>query len=337
MKLTVVPLLFCFVAALLVSCGADDEVSPQQNRQSVINSPAFEGITDSIKRSPDNPELLLTRAVRLSQHNFHQFATPDYAKAYELTGDEGVALEYASNLLLSNNVQQAVGLLQEAQEKFPQNTEFSRRLAEIYVQMRDYNKALQEFDRILAVDPSSFEALLDKGSLLALMQDTAGAIEALEQSFSILPVNHVGMVLAQIYVNQKNPRALEICNTLLERDTASIQTEPVFMKGVYYAETGNRSKALEQFEECIQRDWKMTDAYIEKGIIYFEQKKYDEALKVFNMAATVSNTDADAYFWIGRCLEQQGNTQEAIVNYKRAIALDETFTEAKDALRRLNS
>ena len=80
-------------------------------------------------------------------------------------------------------------------------------------------------------------------------------------------------------------------------------------------------------------DW----GYIEKGIILYEQKQYDEALKVFNLTVTVSNTDADGYYWLGRTYEATGNIQDAIANYERAVALDRTFTEARAALRRLNS
>jgi len=55
------------------------------------------------------------------------------------------------------------------------------------------------------------------------------------------------------------------------------------------------------------------------------------------MTATVSNTDADAYYWMGRCFEATGKKDDAITNYQRALALDRTFSEAREALRRLNS
>ena len=96
-------------------------------------------------------------------------------------------------------------------------------------------------------------------------------------------------------------------------------------------------KAIAEFDEVIRRDWKMTDAYIEKGIIFYERKQYDEALKVFNLTVTVSNTDADGYYWLGRTYEATGKIQDAVANYERAIALDRTFTEARAALQRLNS
>ncbi|MBL7700021.1 MAG: tetratricopeptide repeat protein [Chitinophagaceae bacterium] len=324
------------VVTLIVSCSLRDTDS-EKNNSSILNSPRFSGITDSINRFPGSAELYVKRALMLSQLNEHDAASADYKKAYELSGDEHVMLDYASNLMLSQNVNKAIQLLEEGIKKFPSNTEFSRRLAEIHLQKGDARDALNEYDKILLADSSNFEAWYDKGLLLAKLKDTAGAIEALEKSFSLVPISYSGMALAGIYVAQKNPRALTICDMILARDTAEMQTEPVFMKGAYFADTKQYDEALKQFDECIKRDWKMTDAYIEKGIILFERRNYDEALKQFTMTTTVSNTDADGYFWLGRCYEMMGKKEEAIANYERALALDDTFTEARAALRRLSS
>ena len=76
---------------------------------------------------------------------------------------------------------------------------------------------------------------------------------------------------------------------------------------------------------------------LKKASYCTNKKQYDEALKVFNLTVTVSNTDADGYYWLGRTYEATGNIQDAIANYERAVALDRTFTEARAALRRLNS
>ncbi len=79
------------------------------------------------------------------------------------------------------------------------------------------------------------------------------------------------------------------------------------------------------FNECIRRDWKFADAYIEKGIVLHDLKKYDSALKVFTTAATVTNTNADAWYWMARFYEVKGKKELALVNYKRALALDKEF------------
>jgi tetratricopeptide (TPR) repeat protein len=334
MKIKLMPPLVVMI--ILLSCGQRDQEAKKSNI-SILGSPQFSGITDSIKRFPDNPELYLRRALMLSQINQHATATPDYEKAWQMTRDQYVALDLASNLILSQKLPEAVKILEEGIKKFPDNAEFNRRLAEIQMQEGKFSEAIAEYDKMISTDSLNFEAWYDKGSLYLRMKDTANAINALEKSFAIMPINYSGMALANIYVAKKNPRVLEICDIILARDSTHIQTEPVYMKGVYYADMKQYDKAISEFDEVIRRDWKMTDAYIEKGIILYERKQYEEALKVFNLTITVSNTDADGYYWLGKTYEATGKIQDAIVNYQRAVALDRTFTEARAALRRLNS
>jgi tetratricopeptide (TPR) repeat protein len=232
-------------------------------------------------------------------------------------------------------VDEALAMLEQGKKQYPENPEFSRRLSEVYFHMGKSHEALEEYNSILEKDSSDFEIWYDKGVLLAQMKDTAAAIEALEKSFSLQPINYSGLALATLYASAKNPRTLVICDMLLRTDSAGQQTEPIFMKGVYYSEIKDYNKALQHFDECIKRDWKMTDAYIEKGIVLFDQKKTKEALEIFKLASTVSNTNADAYFWIGRSHESLGNNQEAITNYQRAISLDRNFEEAWEGVQRL--
>ena len=163
---------------IILSCGEHDR-GVKTNHPAILESPEFAGITDSIKRFPENPELYLRRALMLSQMNQHAAATPDYEKAWKMTGDEYVALDLASNLMLSQKLPEAVKVLKEGIRKFPGNTEFNRRLAEIQLQAGNLSQAIAEYDKIIATDSSNFEAWYDKGSLYLKMKDTANAIKAL--------------------------------------------------------------------------------------------------------------------------------------------------------------
>lgn len=327
---------YCVLSAcllLLAGCGEGNDNHSSSFK--ILGNPPYASITDSIERFPDDADLYLQRALRLSQNNRHEIATADYKKSWELKPDANTALEYVSNLLTIDRVDEAVELLEQGIKRFPENSEFSRRLSEVYSHMGKSRQALEQYNSLLEKDSTDFEIWYDKGVLLAQMKDTAAAIEALEKSFTIQPINYSGLALATLYVSLKNPRALEICDILLETDTAKQQTEPIFMKGVYYSEIKDYNKALQQFNECIKRDWKMTDAYIEKGIVLFDQAKNEEALEMFKLASTVSNTNADAYFWMGRCHEALGNNKDAIINYQRAISLDRNFEEAWEGVQRL--
>lgn len=319
----------------LFSCGGDGERHHADFEQT-LQSPPFATLTDSIRQFPEDAALRMKRAISLSQHNLHEVATADYRKAWEISGDENIALQYISNLLLTNQLPRAIELLKEGVAAFPENTEFNRRLGELYTQKGQLAEGLEQYDHIIDKDSTNFEAWFDRGMLLSRMKDTAGAIESLETSFALLPINYSGIPLASLYISRKDPRAVEVCNILLAKDSVEVQAEPVFMKGVFYAETKDYDKALALFDECIRRDWKMTEAYIEKGIILYERKKYDEAMKVFTLAGTVSNADADVYYWMGRCFEATGDRENARVNYQRAYSLDDTFLEARDGIKRMD-
>lgn len=322
----------CFVS--IVGCK---ESNKTPDSTELLQQYPYKTISDSIRKFPDNPGMYLERAIRLSQNKKLELATDDFKKSWELSGDEGVALEYVSNLLLVNKLEVAMKVLKEGATRFPENTEFNRRLGEIYAETGNNDGALSQFDDIIAKEPENFEAWYDKGRLLAKLKDTTAAIAALEKSFALQPVTYTGVELANLFIGRRDPKALQICNYLIKNDTAEAQTDAVFTKGVYYAETGNTALALEQFEECIRRDWKLTDAYIEKGIIYFNAKKMDSALNTFNLSVKVSNTSADSYFWIGRCYEAMADKSNAIANYQRALSLDKTFVEAYERIKRLKN
>ncbi len=321
----------------LAACNSDEDGSGSLSSRQLLKQEPFATLTDSINQFPNSADLRLRRAILLSQGNYHEMATDDYREAWKLTGDENIALEYASNLFLSGDADDAIEFLEECTERFPQNTEFGRRLAEAYSQTGNRRRALDQYDQILEQDPDNFETWYEKGLLLLRNQDTASAVYAMERSFSLMPISYSGLALANLYASMKDDRALEICDILIARDSSEVLTDALFMKGIFHLETKQYPKALGYFEECIRRDWKLIDAHLHKGIVQYEMKNYKTALETFRLAATVSNTVPDSYYWMARCQEELGERENAIINYERAISLDQegSFEEARTRLRRI--
>lgn len=321
---------YCFLGLIIAGCkqGSTDRI------EQLLSKPPYAGLTDSIKAAPQNAELYLARGIRLSQNNLHEVATADYEKAWQLAPAEGTALQYISNLMLIDQPGTAVKLLKQCIEKYPDNTSFRRRLSEVYAQAGSSEEALDQYNQLLAKDSLNFETWYEKGTLLVQLQDTAAAVQAIERSYALQPINYTGLPLANLYASTKNPKTIALCDELIARDTTIIN-EATFLKGAYYSDTKQYTAALEQFEECIKRNWKFTDAYIEKGIVQYDLKQYSPALETFGMAATVSNTSADAYYWMARCYEATHQPDQALQNYQRALSLDKAFTEAREGIKRL--
>ena len=129
---------------------------------------------------------------------------------------------------------------------------------------------------------------------------------------------------------------MQLCDALLKDATAvEFRSDILFVKAAYYTKVKESAKALAIYNQIIREDYTYLDAYIEKGLIYYDQKKFEEAHKVFTQSTNVSNKFADGYFWMAKTEEKLNRTTEAIDNYKRSLALDQSITEAKDALKRL--
>lgn len=335
MKNSITPGFISWVWGILffVSCSSPDK---SDNKVSaILKTPPFVTLTDSIKRFPGNAILYFERAELLAQNNFHEIANADYKKSWDLRNDEGTALRYASNMSILGHENELINFLQNCVTQFPNDPEFKRLLGEAYIQSGKTHQAISLYDSIIEKNPSNFEAWFERGRMLAQAKDTAAAIASLSKAYSIQPVNTFALELAHLYAESNNPKTLPLCDKVLENDSTHTLIDPFFIKGIYYSNTGQLEKAIIQYDSCISRDWKFTEAYIEKGVAFYKQKNYDGAMNTFRMAATVSNTNPDAYFWIGRCYEAVNKYQQAADYYQRVVELDKNFPEAKEALKRV--
>ena len=82
-------------------------------------------------------------------------------------------------------------------------------------------------------------------------------------------------------------------------------------------------------------------ARIALGIAFFEQGRLAVAESVLSRAIEAAPGGDDEkiglIYWLGRALEAQGKTLQAIRMYERALAEDITFLDLRDRLARLSS
>ena len=71
-----------------------------------------------------------------------------------------------------------------------------------------------------------------------------------------------------------------------------------------------------------------------RGIVEYRQGKLDSAVSDLLHAAQISPS-ASADFWLGRALEDKGQTQAAATAYEAALQLAPGMTEAQQRLNRL--
>jgi len=257
-------------------------------------------------------------------------------------------LLFACNNNNSNSAQQTQDSLQQllqsfrdSLKKYPTDTLLKYNLVLTLQDAGRYKEAVNVLDSMnISMGDSTqmkvyFDYLFKRSELLLLAGDTANAIKTLE--FFIIPgeLTEAGLQLANLYAETKNPKTIAFCDLMNKNDEGKRDPNPDYLKGVYYYNIDDYSKALEMFNSCIKKDYTFLDAYMEKGRILYKQSKFKEAMDVYDIAIKVSNSFADAHLWKGKCQEALGQKEEAKISYQRAYAFDKTLTEAKEAADRI--
>ncbi len=317
---------------LLFSCGSANESSPFGD---LLSQPPYKQLTDSIQDQPGNDNYYFQRAILLNKNNQQAPALADFKKAWSLRKEENYALGI-SNVLLEKNDPATIRFLQEAIKELPESIFLQLSLAKAYVNAAKEDSALLICDALLILEPDQVNTLLLQAELLEKKGDIASSVQALEKANIALPGNKeiIDKLMYQ-YAETKNPKALQIAEAIIQQDSLRMHTGAHYIKGIYYDNIGDKTKAIKAFDDAIKNDHRYLNAYIEKGKIYLSQNKTKEALSSFTLANTVSPSFPDAWYWIGRCQELMGQKAEAKLNYEKAYGLDKSFTEAKEAAAKL--
>jgi len=240
-----------------------------------------------------------------------------------------------------DSLQQLLQSFRDSLKKYPTDTLLKYNLVLTLQDAGRYKEAVNVLDSMnISMGDSTqmkvyFDYLFKRSELLLLAGDTANAIKTLE--FFIIPgeLTEAGLQLANLYAETKNPKTIAFCDLMNKNDEGKRDPNPDYLKGVYYYNIDDYSKALEMFNSCIKKDYTFLDAYMEKGRILYKQSKFKEAMDVYDIAIKVSNSFADAHLWKGKCQEALGQKEEARISYQRAYAFDKTLTEAKEAADRI--
>ena len=297
----------------------------------ILTKPPYAGLTDSIKQEPKNDDLYFRRAVLLNTNNLPEPALADFKKAWSLKKDEKYAFGLG-NLLLDKKPDSALLFLTQALADLPNSFLLQLTLARSLAAQNKIEEALKICNDLLQKNPEQVDMLKIKAELLNKKGNTTEAISILEKAYRLTPYDiDLNYDLAYKYGENKNSKVIALCDSLIKIDTLGLHAEPYYYKGIYFSNINDNARALTLFGLAIQHNYSYLNAHIEKGRVLYEQKKFNDALKSFQLANTISPKFPDAYFWIAKCQEAIGQKQEAKLNYQRAYALDNSFTEAKEA------
>jgi Tfp pilus assembly protein PilF len=106
-----------------------------------------------------------------------------------------------------------------------------------------------------------------------------------------------------------------------EKFLAVNENNAAVLTGLGYIALARRryAKADTFFNRSLMVDNNSSEARAGKGIISFKKNRLPEARAIFSGLITARPDDAEAYWWLGRITQKQGEVSGAIDNYKDAV------------------
>lgn len=117
------------------------------------------------------------------------------------------------------------------------------------------------------------------------------------------------------------------CQTTTEKD--KIEASNFFLRGNQKSKEKEYREALKWYNEAIEKDPSLSDAYFNRGLVYVAIDKNPEALADFEKAVELDSNFAAAYRQIGDIQLQNKEFSKALSAYQISLKIEPKNVEAK--------
>lgn len=166
-----------------------------------------------------------------------------------------------------------------------------------YKDIGQLNKALENYNKAIALNPLFYKAYTNRGIVLEKMGQLDKALENYNKSIALNPSYYVA------YTN----------------------------RGIFFKKAEQYDKALEDYNKAIALNPFYYVAYNNRAIVFRKIMQFDKALENYNKAIALNPFYFEAYFNRGIAFKNAGRFDKALEDFKKACELG--YTDACRALQ----
>jgi tetratricopeptide (TPR) repeat protein len=238
-------------------------------------------------------------------------------------------IDSADVQLKKENFSASFSCLEKARALDSTNIEVNLKLSQFYLFLKQWEPAIARANDALKVDRTNAKAYFLKGMAFKDFGDTTKAISnfqtAIEQDANFYePFIQLGLISTA----KHDSSALAYYNNALLLKPAS--TEALYGKAWFYQSHGKWNPALELYQLIPSDATQYFSAQYNCGYLFFNAKDYKRALKFFNEAAKYKIPKAQ--YMKGLTFDAIGQKDSAQFYYRRCLAIDSTYAEARKRL-----
>lgn len=191
----------------------------------------------------------------------------------------------------------------------------------------DYDLAIRDFDKVIALNPDNTEAWYNRGSAYGRKGDYARAVHDLSKAIELSPDYF------EAYFNRANAhRGRGDFDQAIDDYTKVVQLQPTYWEAYYhrgltYGYQGDLDRAIADYTQTLALNHEHAWAYYYRGMAYFKQGQLIPALENVSMAIALRG-DAETYYERGNIHASLDQPQSALSDYSKAIELKPDYVEA---------
>jgi predicted TPR repeat methyltransferase len=252
-------------------------------------------LRQALRLAPDNPAILTNLSLALLQQ-----------------GKRIEAHEFAAKACVADQ----------------RNVEALLVLADCHTHAGDLITALEDYDRITALEPSIAEAHNNRGLVLHRLDRPAEALASCDRAIALSPS------LSGAHVNRGNAlSALGRRNEALAAYDRALALSPDraeahLGRGNLLCDASRHEEALVAYDRALALKPGLAEAWLGRGNLLCQLKRFDEALTDYDKVLALDPALADAELGRGNALRERRQHEAALHAYDAALALKPGLAEA---------
>ena len=214
----------------------------------------------------------------------------------------------------------------------PYSARVHNNLGIVYTNMKDYEKAAEEFKEAIRLKSDYVKAYSNLGIVYYWQRKYGQALEEYDKAMKLKPnapdiYNNLGAVYLAL---GKNEEAIENCKKAiaLREDYRNAH----MTLAAAYSYIGDYRQAVEHYKRTIEIDPDYLEAYIDLGTVYNLQGNYPQSVKILKKARPLKPTSSKFYNELGLGYKGLREYDKAIASYEIAVKLDPEYLQSYNNL-----
>lgn len=197
-----------------------------------------------------------------------------------------------------------------------------------YSQKGDYDRAIQDYDQAIRLNPGHAIAFSNRGVAYARKGDYDRAIQDYNQAIRLDPKHADSFSNRGVAYRRKEDydRAIQDYDQAIRLNPKHVSAW--YNRGNAYRRKGDYDRAIQNYDQAIRLNPKYANAFSNRGVAYARKGDNDRAIQNYDQAIRLNPNYVNAFYNRGNAYRRKGDYERAVLDYDQVIRLNPKHANA---------